>query len=132
MTKRLLPIAVALTLPFAGLTFAAATDRHTNKGSFIFVMKSAPSEPVVGSNSATLTIRDGSSGAAVEGATIKVVPWMTMHGHGSPKNAGVKEKGKGVYEVDGLYYSMEGSWDLLINIQKGDIEDSATVVIDVK
>ena len=132
MATRLLFLAAVLVPAFAGLTFAAVTDRHTNNGSYIFSVKPTPSVPVVGSNFLTLTIRDGSSGAAVEGATVKVVPWMTMHGHGSQKEAGVKEKGKGVYEVDNVYYSMEGSWDLLITIRKGDVEDSASVVVDVK
>ncbi len=79
-----------------------------------------------------LTIRDASSGAAVEGATVNVVPWMSMHGHGSPKRTQVKDKGNGVYEVDDLYYSMEGPWDLLITIQKGNIEDAGSVAIDIK
>ena len=132
MTRRLLLIAAVLVPTFAVLTFAAVIDHRTNNGSFIFVVKPAPAQPVVGSNLVTLTIRDASSGAAVQGATVKVVPWMTMHGHGSPKNTRVQEKGSGVYEINDLYYSMEGPWDLLITIQKGSVEDSASVPIDVK
>jgi len=86
----------------------------------------------VGSNMVTLIIRDASSGTAIEGAMVKVVPWMSMHGHGSPKETHVKEKGNGVYEVDNLYYTMEGSWDLLIAIQKGSVEDATSVVVEVK
>jgi hypothetical protein len=132
MTKRLLLIATVLVLAFAGLTFGSGTDHRTKKGLFIFVVQSEPSEPVVGSNMVMLTIRDASSGAPVEGAAVKVVPWMSMHGHGSPKETRVKEKGNGAYEVDDLYYSMEGPWDLLITIQKGNIEDAASVAIDIK
>jgi len=132
MTKRLLLMTAVFVLAFAGLTFGSGTDHRTKKGSFIFVVITEPPKPVVGSNMVMLTIRDASSGAAVEGATVKVVPWMSMHGHGSPKETQVKEKGNGVYEVDDLYYSMEGPWDLLITIQKGNIEDAGSVAIDIK
>jgi len=132
MTKRSPLIATVFVLALAGLAFGSGTDHRTKKGSFIFVMQAEPSEPAVGSNMAMLTIRDARSGAAVEGATVKVVPWMSMHGHGSPKETRVKEKGNGVYEVDDVYYSMEGPWDLLITIQKGNVEDAASVAIDIK
>jgi hypothetical protein len=131
MTKRLLLIAAVLAPSFAVLTLAADINHRTNKGAFIFVLKPSPTQPVVGSNSVTLIIRDAGSGAAVEGATVRVVPWMTMHGHGSPKNTLVQDKGGGVYKVNDLDYSMEGAWDLLVTIQKGNVEDSASVKIVV-
>ncbi len=130
--KRLVLFATVLVLAFSGLTFGSGTDYRTKKGFFIFTVQTEPAEPVVGSNMVMLTIRDAGSGAAVEGATVKVVPWMSMHGHASPKETRVKEKGNGVYEVDDVYYSMEGPWDLLITIQKGNIEDAASVAIGIK
>jgi hypothetical protein len=132
MTKRSLFIPIVFVLAFAGSSLAADADHRTKKGSFIFVLQAEPSAPVVGSNRIMLTIRDAGSGAAVEGATVRVVPWMSMHGHGSPKETRVQEKGNGVYEVDDVYYSMEGSWDLLVSIQKGNLEDAAGVAVEVK
>jgi len=130
--RRLLLFTAVLVMVSAAFAVAAAADQRTKNGSFVITVQAVPPEPVVGSNSATLTIKDASSGAAVEGATVKVVPWMTVHGHGSPKNARVTEKGSGVYEVNDLYYSMRGAWDLLISIKQGGVEDSASVAVDIK
>lgn len=130
--RRLLLIVTILVLAISGLTFAAGTDHRTKKGAFIFAMQTEPAEPVVGSNRIILTVKDAGSGAAVEGATVRVVPWMSIHGHGSPQETHVKEKGKGVYEVDDIYYSMGGAWELLLTIQKGIVEDAASVAVDIK
>jgi len=132
MMKKLLLIATVLVFVFGASTFAVAIDQRTKNGAFIYLIQMEPSEPVVGSNIVILTIRNASTGATVEGATVKMVPWMSMHGHGSPKETHIKEKGNGIYEASDVYYSMEGSWDLLITIQKGNVEDAASVIVDIK
>jgi len=90
-------MAAVFVLALAGLTFGSDIDQKTKKGSYIFAGQTEPSEQVVGYNMVMLTIRDASFASAVEGATVKVVPWMSMHGHGSPEETRVKEKGNGVY-----------------------------------
>jgi len=125
-------IVIVLTLVFKGFTYASPTDHRTKQGSFSILVQTEPHEPVVGPNKVILTIRNAGTGSAMEGATVKVVPWMSMHGHGSPKETHVKEEGNGVYEVENVYYTMEGPWDLLISIQKGNVEDTASVIVDIK
>ncbi len=59
----------------------------------------------------------------VDDAVIEITPWMTVHGHGSPKKPTIKKLGNGRYRVENLFYTMEGDWDLLVTIRKGNSLD---------
>jgi hypothetical protein len=104
--------------------------KKSDGGFYAVDLQIVPSQPIVGKNIVTLTIYDGRSNAKIEGAAIEVIPWMTIHGHGSPKNSIVKEQGGGKYTAENVYFTMEGDWDLLINITKNGIKD--TVIFAVK
>jgi hypothetical protein len=104
--------------------------KKSDGGFYAVDLQIVPSQPIVGKNIVTLTIYDGRSNAKIEGAAIEVIPWMTIHGHGSPKNSIVKEQGGGKYTAENVYFTMEGDWDLLINITKNGIKD--TVIVSVK
>ncbi len=127
MTTRLLLILSILVFVSVETSFAETVEKRTDAGYFIVKLRADPSPPVVGTNTLTVAVRDGRSHAAVEGAVLEVVPWMTLHGHGSSKKARVEEIGKGEYEVDNVYFTMEGDWDVLITVHKGDIKDTASV-----
>ncbi len=128
MTLLLTPI--VLVLFFYGISAAESMGKKSDGGFYAVDLQIVPSQPIVGKNTVILTIYDGRSNAKIEGATLEVIPWMTIHGHGSPKNAIVKEQGGGKYDVENVYFTMEGDWDLLINITKNGIKD--TVIFTVK
>ena len=126
MTKRI--IALTILLLFCGeIAMAENAEIRSEGGFFIVKTQIEPSSPVVGTNVVTLTVLDGRSKTAIDGAKIEVVPWMTVHGHGSSKKTRIKEKGKGIYVVENVYFTMTGEWDLLIKIQKDGIEDKVIV-----
>ncbi len=60
--------------------------------------------------------------------SIEVIPWMTVHGNGSPKNAMIKEHGCSEYAIENVYFTMVGDWDLLINIMKYEIKDTVDLM----
>ncbi|HSB35061.1 MAG TPA: FixH family protein [Nitrospirota bacterium] len=93
---------------------------------FQLELEMEPAQPVVGTNAAVLTVIDARTNRPVDDAVLEVVPWMTMHGHGSPKKPAVRKTDVGRYRVENIFYTMEGAWDLLVTVQKGDSKDTAT------
>jgi hypothetical protein len=111
----------------------AGMNRTTDAKLFRLELQPDPARPVVGINAAVLTVIDARSNRPVDDAVIEVVPWMTMHGHGSPKKPAIKKNGDGKYRVENIFYTMEGDWDLMVNVVKGDARDSATFsIVNVK
>lgn len=104
----------------------AGTARTTDARFFSLELELEPVQPVVGTNAAVLTVIDARTNRPVDDAVLEVVPWMTMHGHGSPKKPAVRKTDSGRYRVENIFYTMEGDWDLLVTVQKGDSKDTAT------
>lgn len=66
-------------------------------------------------------------GRAVEGATIKVDGGMPQHAHGLPTQPKVSRYlGDGVYEIEGLRFSMGGWWELKLAIEAPAGRDDVT------
>ncbi len=133
---RLLSMTLASILVFPlfifNIVFAEA-GTMTDAKLFRLEFELDPKQPVVGTNAVDLIITDAQSKRTIDDAVIEVVPWMTIHGHGSPKKAAIKNMGAGRYRVENLYYTMEGDWDLIINIQNKGAKDSATIpILNVK
>ena len=133
---RLLSMTLASILVFPlfifGIVFAEA-GTMTDAKLFRLELELEPKQPVVGINAAVLIVTDAQSNRPIDDAVIEVVPWMTIHGHGSPKKAAIKKMGAGRYRVENLYYTMEGDWDLIITIQNKGAKDSATIpILNVK
>ena len=125
-------IVISLFLICSNISLAGIT-RTTDVKLFRVELEIEPSQPIVGSNAAILAVFDGRSNQKIDDALIEVVPWMTMHGHGSPKKPAIKRTEGGKYRVENLYYTMEGDWDLIVTIQKGDSKDTATFpIVNVK
>ncbi len=123
-------ISLFLICPIVSL---AGITRTTDVKLFRVELEIEPSQPIVGSNAAILTVSDARSNQKIDDALIEVVPWMTMHGHGSSKKPAIKKTEGGRYRVENLYYTMEGDWDLIVTIQKGDSKDTVTFpVVNVK
>lgn len=113
----------------SGTVLAETIERTSESGTYIVRVQTDPKEPVVGNNSLTLTLLDGKTRAPVEAAEVEVVPWMTIHSHGSSKKTRVAEQGRGVYLVSDVYFTMAGEWDLIISVRKNRTEDSAVVTL---
>ena len=125
-------IVISLFLICSNISLAGIT-RTTDVNLFRVELEIEPSHPIVGSNAAILAVFDTRSNQKIDDALIEVVPWMTMHGHGSPKKPAIKRTEGGKYRVENLYYTMEGDWDLIVTIQKGDSKDTATFpIVNVK
>lgn len=106
----------------------AETVVKSDEGSFTIKVRMEPSRPVIGDNAVMLTVLDRTNNP-VEGAVVEVVPWMTAHSHGSSRKTVVKERGKGVYFVEDVTFTMAGDWDLLITIRKDQTEDRAIITV---
>lgn len=79
----------------------------------------------VGTNDLTLKITD-SKGKTVKGAVVSITPWMPDMGHGVMLKPEVKETGKGSYAAKNVGFSMPGKWQLVVTVNKKDIDDRAT------
>src|SRR5512143_3607308 len=128
LSATLAAVVLSLLLFHPGVSLAGLV-RTTDAQLFRLELEIEPAQPVVGTNAAVLVVNDARSGRPVEDAMLEVVPWMTMHGHGSPKKPAVKKTGAGQYRVENVFYTMEGDWDLLVTVQKGDSKDTATFPI---
>jgi hypothetical protein len=107
----------------------AGMARTTDAQLYRLELEIEPAQPVVGTNAAVLTVTDARTNRPADDAVLEVVPWMTMHGHGSPKKPAIKKTGAGQYRVDNIFFTMEGDWDLLVTVQKGDSKDTTTFPI---
>ncbi len=126
MKKRVFILLIVLAA-FSKTSFAEIIETQSEEGNFLIKAQTEPDHTIVGNTIVTLTVVDVRSRNPVEGVRIEAVPWMTIHGHGSSKKTRVKEKGKGIYAVEDVFFTMAGDWDLLITLRKDAIEDKAIV-----
>lgn len=76
-------------------------------------------------NTWTLTIKT-KDGKPVDGAAVTVAGGMPAHGRGMPTSPAVKKDGgEGVYEVDGVEFSMAGWWQFKFTIKTPQGSDQA-------
>jgi len=74
-----------------------------------------PNSLVKGPNSWTVGLSDA-AGATLAGATIKAVPFMPDHGHGTSVKAVVTDLGAGVYGLTPLNLYMAGYWEVTLTV----------------
>lgn len=83
------------------------------------LVEATPAEPFRGDNAWTVMLADA-AGAAVEGVTIDVRPWMPDHGHGTAVPTEVMEMGAGEYMIDPLHLQMAGYWEITLTLTTAD------------
>ncbi|HEX8585483.1 MAG TPA: FixH family protein [Allosphingosinicella sp.] len=133
-------LCVALPLSFAAATGGAAfaksqlsaglnqsLERTTENGAFR-VMIASPRSPIplrqIHGWSVQVTDR---AGRPVTGATFKVGGGMPQHGHGLPTAPTVQPAGPaGAYLLNGMKFSMDGWWELKLDIAAGGVTDRVT------
>ncbi len=72
------------------------------------------------------------TGAAIEGATIRVDGGMPAHHHGLPTKPRVTQSlGGGRYQVEGLKFSMRGWWKLQFDVDGSAGRDSVYFALDL-
>lgn len=98
-------------------TFSIGLQKTTAQQKFTVKLSgAAPAPPTKGDNSWTVQISDTAS-MPVDGATIKVTPFMPEHGHGSSIDVMVTPKGSGgEYTLSPINFSMPGVWETTIDI----------------
>jgi len=114
---------------------AFAADRNpiakaTEKGAFTLEMASGVIELKNGTNSLDVVVRD-KSGKGVEGAVLTVTPWLPSMGHGVWDKPVVTERGAGKYAIQNIVTTMNGRWELKIDIKKGAVKDQVLFSFDV-
>jgi protein SCO1 len=102
----------------------------TEKGAFVLELAVKGKELKNGANSLDLQLRDG-AGHGLEGAEIKLTPWMPSMGHGVWEKPVVTERGGGNYHVENVIIIMSGSWDLKVEVSRGGVEDRAAFSFQV-
>lgn len=105
--------------------------KATEKNEFTLEMVSGFKEMFNGSNTLDLVIRD-KKGKIVEGARLTVTPWMPAMGQGVWDKPIVTDQGAGKYRVQNIVTTMNGSWELKIDIQKGSHKDKTVYTFNIK
>lgn len=109
-----------------GTAGPAADDdgfESSREGRFRIRVEPAGGAFVTGDNAVTIELRDD-SGRPVADATLEVVPWMPLHGHGISDRPLVSAGAKGRYTLRTLSLPMPGLWELRLAVRAGDREDS--------
>lgn len=70
------------------------------------------------------------NGAAVTGADVVLSGGMPAHGHGLPTKPVVTSLGAGEYFIEGLKFSMVGTWELNLDIKTKEVSDSVVFIIE--
>ncbi len=103
---------------------AAPTDRGRYRVSW-----SSSLQPLVINRMHAWDIHVASAaGEPIEGAQIRVSGGMPQHDHGLPTAPQVTaDLGQGNYRIEGMRFHMGGAWEVVIEIEAFDVEDSLTV-----
>ncbi len=110
-----------LALALAACAGCSSASGSSGSGSFPIMVTSdskalqveldASPPPTVGTDTVELTVTRASDGAAQDGLTVTVVPWMPAMDHGTSTPT-VTPEGNGKYRVTQLYLFMPGTWVL--------------------
>lgn len=100
--------------------------RASNNGTYVATLE--PREPLALRKLQTVAVRlRDSGGQPIIGASISVGGGMPEHRHGLPTQPRVSRSlGEGLYEIEGLRFSMGGWWELKLAIESPAGVDSVT------
>ncbi|MCA9564496.1 MAG: FixH family protein [Myxococcales bacterium] len=104
---------------------------QTDQGHYALTILEPTGDPSVGELSLRFELADA-DGAAVIGATIVAEESMPSMGHGGGGTPSVSEVGDGVYDVDGVVFSMAGFWEVTLDISSDGVSDTITLQYDVE
>lgn len=101
--------------------------RQTEQGHFRVTIASATNPiPLHRIHRWTVQITD-QAGRPVRGAAIGIGGGMPQHGHGLPTApTAAPSEAAGTYVINGMKFSMDGWWELRLNIAAGGVADRVT------
>ena len=110
-------------------TFVVGLDHAGTDGVFDFkLMDAMPAPPFRGNNTWVVQVSSmnaGVAGAPVDGATIKVTPFMPAHQHGTGVNVVIEPTGAaGQYKLDPVNLWMQGVWETTVRATVGTMTDT--------
>lgn len=126
----LLSSALALVAGCGGEPAAAAGELalHADEGPFAGTLMI--DAPHVGQHRVVIVLSDDpETSEPLEGAMVRLSPWMPAHGHGSTDVIAHEEE-PGVYVADDVWLNMPGIWDLRVHVDAG-VEGDLTATIEV-
>ena len=91
------------------------------------LVSSDPGPPIKGINKWNVLVKDA-AGAPLDGAAIKVTPYMPAHRHGTQVDAVVTPASGGVYNIAPLYLYMAGVWQTTLDVTSSDGATTDSVV----
>jgi len=109
------------------LTYVQDLQVHTENGHFTVTLNSSdPAPPEEGNNNWQITL-ENSTGEKLSDATIVTTPLMPDHGHGTtPAPSAIESSSTpGSYELTPVNLRMPGLWQVTLDIQSGETNDSA-------
>lgn len=109
--------------------FGGTVTTATGEAGLVKVELRTDVAPQRGRVLAHLRVMNAKTSAAVDGATVVVVPFMPAMGHGAHAPT-VTPKGDGVYDVDADLY-MPGRWELRTTVS-GPTSDRVVPALDVQ
>jgi hypothetical protein len=105
-----------------GETYTAGMSHSGDLSVLDFALYGDPAPPDKGVNVFTVQVTDAASDVGVDGATVRITPFMPEHGHGTnPVDYGTAATGDaGSYESVPIDLFMSGLWELTFIVSSGD------------
>ena len=96
------------------------------------VTNALPDPATKGMNDWTVTLTDN-NGTLISDATLTVVPFMTVHGHGTTPSSFTAVAGEqaGTFIFTELNFIMAGTWDLTFSVTTADASDSDEIAMSI-
>lgn len=102
--------------------YTANLMKKSASGAYRIVLaKADPGPPAIGVNAWTIRAEDA-AGTATPSATLRVLPFMPDHGHGTSVKAQISSLPDGAFSVTPLYFFMGGVWRVEFNPAAGDAD----------
>lgn len=107
------------------MTFASDLSAMGQQKIFqVRLANAIPAPPARGNNAWRVEILDA-KGAPVQGASVKVTPYMPDHKHGTQAVPTATQEADGSFSVTPLYLFMPGLWTVTFDVSDGTSTDSA-------
>jgi hypothetical protein len=110
---------------------SALSSVSSDAGKLRVSVYSAPYQPLIaGTSCLELVVTDPSTGAAVDGLSITMTPWMPAMGHGADTIPALTPLGQGRYVFTEVGLFMPGEWQLRTQFS-GEVTDSIEPTFNV-
>jgi len=107
-------------------TFVVGLEKAGGSGALTFKLLSAtPAPPARGNNTWIVQVNKQADQTALDGATIKVTPFMPSHQHGTGVPVEVAPMSGGQYQLSPVNLWMQGVWETTIRATLDTTTDSA-------